>query len=527
MNIKSFIKIHRIPLFIIFISLSFRFYYSVTHIAFGQDIARDLLIIENFKDQGKTLIGYGPKASVGNFYLPPFYYQLHYLLSNISNFHPFTMKYFITFVESFTPLILYLILVKYFSKKISLISSVLFIFSVLPTTFGTWAWNPSMIPFTSSLALLLWLNYILNNKPINIIYALLLTTISFQLHYQAFVLFPFCFFVFLWSIKNRKQDFKFWLIGILISLLTLLPYLYQEYLDNFTNTKNILSYFTSEHSKYYDRISKPDYLINFFPKFFDKLLFNKHIFHEIVGRISFYLGMLILSIRTFIEFKNKTKLKKHFWLFLYFISIFIMLRAYKGDKVEYYLSTLFILPFILISLIFNQINKIMNKSLHLCLLFSLIISFFTGLNIAQNTPSNDFLLLKKTFQKINELEVNKARIQFHNDDFINVFAYGLKHFTNIILDKNSLTIIDVCNQKDICTYLPWKFIPYSCLDNIYYTYSSEIKHFANSYQFIREIRGNMPYQISISKVSNIPNINYKLPHNYEYGNDLLLDNIIY
>ncbi len=95
--------------FLLFFSLIFRFVFSATHISFGQDIARDAWLIEQRINQKNLIVDYGPKASVGNFYLPPLYYQLHVLFSLVTNNNPLTMKWVITFVEALSPVLLFLI----------------------------------------------------------------------------------------------------------------------------------------------------------------------------------------------------------------------------------------------------------------------------------------------------------------------------------------------------------------------------------------------------------------------------------
>ena len=77
---------------------------------FSQDTARDLVVVSQHFQQHQPIFIYGPKASVGNFYLPPAYYQIHYILSLLTGNHPYTMKWFTVLLESFTPIILYLIL---------------------------------------------------------------------------------------------------------------------------------------------------------------------------------------------------------------------------------------------------------------------------------------------------------------------------------------------------------------------------------------------------------------------------------
>lgn len=517
-QIKDFLKQNSYILIILFFSLIIRIYYSATHVSFSQDVARDLLIMEKFKTTKVFFVEYGPKASVGNFYLPPFYYQLHYFLSLITNFYPFIMKCFITLVEAFTPIIICKILSKLFEKKTAFISSLIYVFANLVIIYATSEWNPNMIPFLSTLALYFWLEYLQNNKTKYIIYALFTTTIAFQLHYQVAVLAPFCLLVLIISLVKNPKHYKYWVLGIVLCLLTFLPYIVAEVQNNYVNTLAIIKFFTQEHTRYFDRISKPDYIFNFYPQFIEKVLFNNNYKFFIFGRVIFYLGfirLLYLAIK---------KRRRYLYLFLYFLFIFIMMRIYKGDKVDYYLSTLYIFPSILIAGILSCFKKFKKLSLG----FILIIVFFCGVNLAMNNYNNEYLRLKETIIKLSQsVGDNKVRLQFFNNDYVNVFAYGIKNIAAINLDKESKLIVDVCDDKDIRKCI-WNGES-NCKYSRGYVYSSLVKGLLNNYRYLTTIKTNdNGYTLIVGKVEKINYTNYPISiRDQAYGSDYLLDGIIY
>lgn len=521
MQIMKIITNNKYFIFLITFSLLTRFYYSFTHIDFSQDLARDLLILEEYKEKGVLFIPYGPKTSVGNFFVPPFYYQLHYFLSFLTN-SPYAMKALCTLIESFTVLVLFFILKKFFNTKIAFLSALFYSTFNLPIIFGTNDWNPTLIPFFSSLSLYFWLNYIFEEKNKSLIFALISTSIIFHLHFQASFLILFILIVFIWSLFKGKLRIKYWIIGGTLSLLFLLPYIFAEIKNNFTNSKSLFNFITKESPQYFDRVSKPDYLFNYYPIFIEKVIFNKTYNFYPVGKLFFFLG---ISIFLFYSFKRKNY--KIRWLFIYFLSIFIMVRVYKGDKIEYYLSTLYIFPSFLISLLMSIRNKVFNVIL---VLYIIVISFFAGKNLASNKQYNSLETLRLSILELDEtVKKDKVRIVFHDDDFVNIFAYGLKHYSDISLDLDGITIVDICNQADLCSWNQENFSPYVCQNNIIYTYSSHLKYFADSYEFIKEIKSKYSdYRISISRVSNIADFKYNdIKQKYDYGNDFLLKEAIY
>ena len=58
-----------------FLAFFLRIYKLPAFLSYHQDQVRDLLFIKSHFDK-KTIFLLGPKASIGNFYLPPFWYYL-------------------------------------------------------------------------------------------------------------------------------------------------------------------------------------------------------------------------------------------------------------------------------------------------------------------------------------------------------------------------------------------------------------------------------------------------------------------
>lgn len=240
---------------LLLVSLLLRGAYSISHISFGQDIARDSWLIQQMINQNDLIAEYGPKASVGNFYLPPLYYQLHVVFSFIFQNHPLIMKWVITIVESFSPVVLFLILRDYVSKQYAFGIASLAIIAHAPLQYGTMAWNPNMIPFLSLSILYSGIQLMSHQRKQFALALPILALSAFQLHYQGAVLFLFTFILLVWSLFRYKQAvLRFWIIGILLALVSITPYFVAEIQSNFNNTRSISNFFSQEHT-----LSSPRY----------------------------------------------------------------------------------------------------------------------------------------------------------------------------------------------------------------------------------------------------------------------------
>lgn len=490
-------------IFIAFI-LCFRLIYAANVVNFTQDQARDVVLMDRFRQEKVMFVDYGPKASVGNFYLAPFYYQLHYFISFFTNNHPLTMHYVTTFVESFTPFILLLVLIRFFDKKSSYVAATLFAFSPLVTIFATFAWNPNMIPFLSTLSLYLLLRYSEEKKWWQVAGGTLFVALAVHLHYQAVVLLPFLAFFYIYL----GRSFRIWKhisLAILLAAATMLPYFVSEIANNWQNTRQIISFFTSEHSRYFDRVSKPEFIFTFIPQFFERIFYKESFgwMKVLIGRFVFLAGFFLFFIKAF---RNK----KIFLVLIYFVSILVMMRVYKGDKLDYYMSTLFIAPYFLIAMLLHF------KKVFVGLV--LLIAWFAGGQYARVTPKNQLNELMTAVSFINRNVVsNSANFIFHDDNYVNIFSYGLRKYSTLRHDPSSLAVVDICYGIQRCNWDGnlW------CADDRGYTFMALFRE-AAIYTQEASFMTYDAFNLSVGRIeaSTIPNYEVSLYDN-AYGNDLL------
>ncbi len=418
----------------------FRILYSAFFVSFGQDVARDAYIAGQNIQSRNFIVAYGPKASVWNFYLPPFYYQLHLVVSLITDQDPLAMKWFITIVESLTPILLFVFLTKLVKPATALLASSFYAFSPLVIFYATNAWNPNMIPFLSLLLLWSLVTHFQTKKGRFVVLGVVCFGLIIHLHYQSFVLVPFMFMAFIKSIWTKKQNFKYWLIGVMIFLATLLPYGLAEWQYQLVNTKQIQQFFSLEHKNYYDRITKPEFMTDFVPGYFERTLRGIHTDYWL-GRFIILSGGIIL-LWSLLYTKNKTA----GWVMIYFISILVMLRVYKGDKPDYYLSTLIFVPFIFTALIIDRI-----KILAVIILF--LIMIYSARIFDKQASFNELTDLKTKIQVIKPIiGTGPVSLLFHDDDMINQYAYGFNYLSDLTIDQTSHTLLEICPPHLFCAY---------------------------------------------------------------------------
>ncbi len=490
-------------------AVAWRGWYGLSHLNFQQDTARDIYLINEWRDSGEILLAYGPKTSIGNFFLPPLYYQIQLLFAYIFPKYIFIMNFVTILIEAFTPIILYLILKELVGEKISVLVSAAYIIFALPLVFGSFAWNPNMIPFFSTLSLYCYMRAYSRKEFWLVIPASVCVAIAFNLHYQAFVLFPFSLMFFVYSLRYGWHVAKYWLMAAMIILAIFSGYIWGEVNAGFSNTQHILHYFGSEHAQIYDRVSKPAFIFVFLPDFLERVVTgnDRYYFNISLGRILFFVGFFIWLYKAW---KLKSGNSLHAFIFIYFISIIIALRLYKGDKLDYYLETLYILPVFLFAYLI-QLNKAFIALLILSIL--LIPAYIKG-----NKPYNQFAELSATMSIISKnLPDNSARVYFYNEDDINIFAFGIRKLSNISISQRDSDILEICRRNDTCIY---NGLPQCNYSRIYSRLA--LLKWENGYT-LEDVSYTQNYQILIGKLHKTESSYTDIySYNTKVGSDKLL-----
>lgn len=486
--------------------------YALGHNTFLQDSARDILIAENHLANQELIVNYGPKASVGNFYLPPFYYQLHLIVTGLVPFFPLAMRWVILFVESFTPVMIFLLLTLFIPKRSAFFISLLYVLFHQVLIYSTQSWNPNMIPFFTTSFLVCWLYYIKNHDYGLIYLALFALAISLHLHYQTFILLPFALIVWTFSFIKFKTARKHLLLSPWVAAIPFLPYLWAEITNSFINTQAIITFFSQEHVLYYDRVSKPAYVLTYFPSFMERLIFSKEMPLHFIGSLLFFGGFSIALIKS----KNNIILR---WLLFYFGMAFVMLRVFKGDKLDYYLMTLFILPTFLLAcyrLISTRLTVILGSIMLILILWYL-----------PTLKTHNFYRDLKQIVSFIEIKSPTQDIQvvFHDLSNANYLYYGLLKFSNLSIVPASTTLVDLCPSYE--AQCAWDGIamckPGTPDDEEVFWYALDAKYH-NDYKVISYKKIDDKFQVAIGQVNQPRSLlNHPQQHDASwYGSDFLI-----
>jgi 4-amino-4-deoxy-L-arabinose transferase-like glycosyltransferase len=468
---------HPVIWIILLLSLVYRGWYANTHFSFAQDQARDLMMVKESAEKGELIVGYGSKASVSDFRWPPFYYQMLLTVGTLTNFNPQASAWVIVIIESLTPVLFYWLLNIFFPAPVAAAAATLYLFSPTTTAFATFSWNPNMILFFTVLSLVSFILYLVKCNPKYLVIGMAAAVLGMQLHFQAALGFLFVLGVFGWSVLKRRHDFKWWGIGLLVSSVFYLPYICAESLNGWSNTGLIIDFFIKNHPQIYDRVSKIKFILSFIPGFFERVFTGGNYQFIWLGRLTILLGGSYLAWITY------TRKGRYLILSLLIISQLIMVRVYKGDKLDYYLSAIFILPFIFLSLILSMKRKVV-------WLLALFIAFRAGIHISHLPLQNDYRDLKQTMAVIKNSAVNnQVTILFHRQDLYYALKYAFDE-EKLVMATPSATLVDVCELWQQC-YRPNKLFcdsntgAFGALDYVHWEKYNQIdKHQWGKYQIV-------------------------------------------
>ncbi len=211
----------------------------------GRDVLTVLRMVKG------DLVFIGPTASVGGFFLGPFYYYLMTPALIASNFDPVGPAVMVALLSIAATYLCYYFAKNYISTSAGIIAALIFAVSRLVVEYSRSSWNPNVLPFFS-LLLVIALAKIIDTRTKRkqwwfvTIGACL--GIIIQLHYQAIVMHVFAvgvYLFYLWrehirntgrTVMTLLKELAFMLVGVGIFLG---PFIAFEIYHSFPNTQNI------------------------------------------------------------------------------------------------------------------------------------------------------------------------------------------------------------------------------------------------------------------------------------------------
>ncbi len=358
---------------LILIAFLLRIYNIDGFISYHQDQVRDLLYIKQHI-ASHTVPLLGPKASVGAFFLPPFWYYLMYATYLISP-SPVAPASMTAIFSALTAGFIYVFGARFFNKKIGILAGLLYATSHLSIEYSRFSWNPNPIPFFVIGTLYFLYAYYQEHKVRDLILATLFANLGIQLHFEGAPLFLFILITIFFLYRQHKQKliiFYELLVVALLNILLLSPFLYYELTHQFENITGILTFSSTQPAMKFFGIP---FLIKYF-------LFQ---FPIVVSRIILFnnypTGVLLTTLIAAVVFFTVRRdiithrVKQVSLLSWFFFSSLLMLFVYKNSLIDYYL--LFLIPIIILILVTSLYSY--NKKIGTLLLIMCIgISFITS-----------------------------------------------------------------------------------------------------------------------------------------------------
>ncbi len=155
---------------------------------------------------------------------------------------------------------------------------------------------------------------------------------------------------------NQKNLENFISRDIFLGSLFLSPYIYFEITHHGKNLQAGLNFMTGGPI-IFERISKPAYLLFFFPNYYNRLFFGEKVVYHWTKLYEDYHGptfsLVINSMCFWLIFTLNTWLAHHHWhqkkdkwlasTLVIFVIMAVVLGVYKGDKPDYFLNIVMVL----------------------------------------------------------------------------------------------------------------------------------------------------------------------------------------
>lgn len=410
-----------------------RLYKIDQYMTFLGDEGRDVIVVRRLLTQGHPPL-IGPGTSIGNMYLGPLYYYLMAPALLVANFSPVGPAVQIALLGVITVWFIWFVGREWFGKTTGLIAAGLYAISPTVIIYSRSSWNPNIMPFFALLSIYAMWKVWKQHK----FKWLLITGVAFafvlQSHYLGLLLIP-TLFIF-WFLS--KVPIRYSLLTVSLFALLMSPLLFFDIRHNWINSKAIYTFFTIRQ----ETVSvKPWSAIpNTWPIYKDVITRLPAGRNEIMGLV---LSIAIVIFIIFLIFKRKILTPNYLLLITWFAFGLIGLGLYKQHIYDHYYGFFFIVPFLFIGLVFQELINRKNKFLNILMLLS--IAGLIYVNLLQNplkSPPNQQLqrsqaVSKKVIELANGQRFNFSLIAESNYDS------GYRYF----LDLYGAKIVDIDAQN--------------------------------------------------------------------------------
>lgn len=398
---------------------------------------------------------------------PPLQNYILYPLINIS-LSPEMISLFIALLNSFSIAFFYLILNKFFSKKIALIASLLMAFSPWSIIYSRKIWAPDFIFPFFLIFFLSYLKIISGKKNYWFLYGL--SAILLPQVYPPVILFILLLTFFL-ILNKPSLNLKMLVIGIFIGLIPSMPYFIYEIINAFPDVK--LLFGIKEKLSYQHSLTlflRPFQVIaagNFnYILGEDTLTFANHFPIAYSSRIFLYIQYFLLPLSIFVFYKKYPKYRLLVFPVIFLPFLYFMLKI---ESFMHYFAIIIPILFLFLAVGISSFIQLKQKSVKIASFVILLLTLFSFITF--NLGFLQLLYNKKTingdYGTIFALE-EKAAIS-STKDCINKrnyqeillvsyipkgFFYGNKAIPKLLYNRNltqkNLTSIEKSYAKSPC-----------------------------------------------------------------------------
>ncbi|OGG00522.1 hypothetical protein A2Y99_03740 [Candidatus Gottesmanbacteria bacterium RBG_13_37_7] len=431
-SLGKFLKANKFRIILILILILgafFRFYRIRDYLTFLGDEGRDVLVVKRMiVDHKFTLLG--PITSVGSMYMGPVFYYFMIPFLWLFNLDPVGPAVMVALFSLATLYLVYRLGSEFFNRSVGLIASFLFAISPLPITYARSSWNPNIVPFFSLTTIYALLKAIVKKEFRWMIIVGLSLGIMIQLHYVSFMFFPIIVVSLL--ITKTKIPIKYYLICLCSFILSYSPFILFELRHRFVNSYAVWNFLFQSKSDNAFWLSSfchttSDVLIRLFWRLV--IIQNAEItkFFLILILIFFLLWWKTRNRYSIIQ--NKSLLIILCWLVIGLISFGI----YQGLIYDYYLVPIWLLPFLIFSLLIVGIKKFLPYGKIISIIVLLFVIYFNLSHSPLKIPPSNLLknteiISKFVFEKTEGQSFNFALIAGKNSD--HAYRYFLEIWGN-------------------------------------------------------------------------------------------------
>lgn len=452
---------HRIkkilPLIFLLVVLSvgsfLRLYRIREYAAFLGDEGRDVLVVKRMiVDHKLTLLG--PITSVGNIYMGPVYYYFMVPFLWLWKFDPVGPAIMVALFSVATIYLIYKLGSDFFQPAIGLMASFLYAISPLTIIYGRSSWNPNVVPFFSLLVIYSLMRAFIKNQKIYFVVAGLSLGVLVQLHYVTLIFIPvLVIFAVIFRKKLTIRDIILFIISFVTSYS---PFILFEIRHDFVNTKAVWRFIWQQNSQAEGSILST--ISDVVVRLFWRLTLIKNA--EVTKVFLAVAAVSLWKTRGWWRKNNRQNIAMKI-LLIWFLAGVFSYGFYRGVIYDYYLASLFPLPFLLSAIVLFLIWKINNIGKILSgFIFLLLILFNLEKSPLQIEPNNMIknteTIARHVFELTGGKPYNFALIAGRNSDhayryFLEIWGAPPRTIENPVNDPDRKTVTDqlwvVCEEK--------------------------------------------------------------------------------